>query len=106
MSVRNKLWLKAAIVGGCIESAAWLLCLWADCGWPAHPEDTIPMLMFNITQIPSIFLGGLLLPLMRLIGIPDTGSAVISSIVISVVQAFIFAVLTHLLLYKPEKGKA
>jgi hypothetical protein len=91
------------MVGGCIEASTWLLCLWAARASPAHPEDTIPMVVFNITQIPSIFLGYLLMPLTRLIGLSQEASAVLSSAIMSVVQGFLFAVLAYFFAYKPQK---
>ncbi len=57
MSAREKsLRLKAAILGGCMEAATWLLWLWAVRSWPEHPEDTLPMMLFTFTQFPSILL--------------------------------------------------
>ena len=106
MSPQNKsLWLKSAKVGVCIEGATWLLPVWASRASPAHPEDTIPMFVFGITQIPSVLLVFLLLPLMRLLGIPPdtTISYVVTYAVTSIFQGFLFATLAYFLLYRPEK---
>jgi hypothetical protein len=106
MSPQGKLlWLKSAIVGACIEGATWLLPVWASRASPAHPEDTIPMFVFGITQIPSVLLVFLLLPLMRLLGIPPdtTLSYVVTYAVTSIFQGFLFAALAYFLLCRPEK---
>ena len=95
--------VKALIVGGFIEAATWLLWLWAVRTWPAHPEDTIPMFVFAITQIPSILLVYLFLPLMRFMGLPLDAAGVVAYAVISVVQGFLFAVLAYILVFRPVK---
>lgn len=95
--------LRAAIVGVFIEAATWLLWLWAIRVSREHAEDTIPMFVFAITQIPSILLLYLLLPLARLIGIPLGTSYIISYAVTLAVQGFLFAVLAYFLLVRPEK---
>jgi hypothetical protein len=104
MSPQDKsLWLKAAIAGACLEASTWVLPFWAGRASPAHPEDTVPMFVFGITQIPSILLGFLLIPFMHFIGIPPVTSIIVSSGVTSVVQGFLFAVLAYVLLYGREK---
>src|SRR5260370_39241109 len=106
MSPQNKsLWLKSAKVGVCIEGATWLLPVWASRASPAHPEAPIPMFVFGITQIPSVLLVFLLLPLMRLLGIPPdtTISYVVTYAVTSILHGFLVATLAYFLLYRPEK---
>ena len=95
--------LRAAIVGVVIEAATWLLWLWAIRVSPEHAEDTIPMFVFATTQIPSILLLYVLLPLARLIGIPPGTSYIVSYVMTSAVQGFLFAVLAYFLLVRPEK---
>jgi len=81
----------------------WFLPVWASRAAPVHPEDTIPMFAFGITQIPSVLLVYLLLPLTRLLGISPDASSIISYVVTSVVQSFLFAVLAYFLLFRPAK---
>jgi hypothetical protein len=54
---------------------------------------------------PVSCLAVLLLPLMNVIGLPDSTSAIISSILIAVAQGFLFAVLAYILLYRPQELK-
>jgi len=104
MSPQEKsLRVKAVTVGGCIEAATWLLPFWANRIWPEHPEDTLPMLLFGFTQFPGILAVFVCWPMLRVIGITDKVSGVISSAVTSVAQAFFFAVFAYILLYRPKK---
>lgn len=99
MSPQDKsLWLKAAVAGACVEAATWLLPVWASRASPAHPEDTIPMFVFELTQMPSILLVYLLIPLT-----PSRSLDVVPYAVTSVVQGFLFAVLGRFLLYSAKK---
>jgi hypothetical protein len=106
MSAREKsLRLKAAILGGCMEAATWLLWLWAVRLSPEHAEDTLPMMLFGFTQFPSILLVLPFAALASTIHNPGFTSAimVISYGATSVVQAFLFAVYWYIMLYRPEK---
>lgn len=91
------------MVGAGIEAATWLLWLWAGIAWPAHPEDTIPMWMFGITQLPGILLVFVLLPAAGGIGISETNGLTISYVIASIVQAAVFTLLVYVLFLKPEK---
>ena len=94
--------IKAAIVGGCMEASAWLLWFWAPYAWPEHPEDSIQMWGFYITQFPSIILAYLLVvPFTRFIGYAALN--VIALGATSIAQAFLFAVYAYIMLYRPEK---
>ena len=108
MSAREKsLRLKAAILGGCMEAATWLLWLWAVRSWPEHPEDTLPMMLFGFTQLPSILLVLAFAYLGSAIHNPAFNSTLIaiSYAATSVVQAFLFAVYWYIMLYRPEKKR-
>src|SRR2546429_8786882 len=98
--------VRAATVGACIEAATWLLPLWASRASPAHPEDTIPMFVFGITQIPGILLLYLLIPLARLMGIPS-GSVemIVSYAATSLTQGFLFALLAYILLHRSYRSQ-
>jgi len=105
MLAREKsLRLKAAILGGCMEAATWLL-LWAVRLSPEHAEDTLPIMLFGFTQFPSILLVLPFAALASAIHNPGFTSAimVISYGATSVVQAFLFAVYWYIMLYRPEK---